>query len=459
MSRQDAAAPDQDPAQGPAQGSGTYVPTGVPPSRGRDSPPSHAEESGRRADPVLSRDLVDSSSSSAYRSSSSTSSSDNGRPVPKGKNDVETGCGDETRGRDIRSNAQALPPLRGGTDVVPTHHGTRTMGELAIERFLEAGTIVPGALEHGLVRTAEYRPQEAIDEDYFTQPRRGDQRRRARGFSFVAGDDSSLPVSPMALPSPIQPDGDDKTERQKGVEAEQTTKASAPSDIRQPRPWSTISHSTGASIARQLQQAVSAEAPSTELAPAVTTPAQALGSLFVPTAVTTPSDPETQPRPTSTGSVIYIGEQQPSAGSRDSIGSRVTVLRDNSGRASRRQSSQSQTTSDNPSLEPSDSKTSAAMPPITEGRRLEASSPTPCNRGGSKSQPNRRSRGGMSSAASSPAAAPAATAEAGGDPGAPTPPFRAASNTGGSEASGPAGHAARIAAALAHARGQKRSQL
>lgn len=439
--------------QGPAQGSGTYLPTGVPPSRGCDGLPTHAEKLEQQADPGLSREPVDSSSSSAYMSNSSTSSSDIGRAVLKGEG------ADETRGPDTSSDIQARH-LVDAADVVPMNYGARTMGELAIERFLEDGTTVAGAIEQGAVRDAEDRPLEAIAEDYFTQPRRTDRRRRARGFSFIVGDDSSLPVSPMALPPPLQPDGDEDAgeEAQTAAKDRQTTKGPAPSEIRQPRPRSTISQSTGVSVARHLQQAVAAEASSTDPAPAVTTPAQALGSLFIPTAVSTPSDPESQPRPTSTGSVIYIGGQLSTAGSRDSTGSRVTVLRDNSGRVSRRQSSQSQTASDNLSLDSPDSKASPAMPPITEGRSLGATSPTPCTRAGSKTQPNRRSRAVMSSAASSPALAPAP----GADPGAPTPPppGRAASSTGGSEASGgPAGQAARIAAALAHARGQKRSQL
>ncbi|OIW29627.1 hypothetical protein CONLIGDRAFT_335677 [Coniochaeta ligniaria NRRL 30616] len=450
-----------------AQGPGTYVPTGVPPSDGRDDSPYRLRGYRQRDRSAQPREIVDSSSSSFNVSSASTSSSEGIEPVSKGK---EVDHGGEVSDRDIRWNTEVTPNLTAGAGIVPTQHGNRTMGELAIERFLKDGTVVQGPIEGDDATDPITRPLDVIAEDYFTQPRARDQRRRARGFSFMAGDDDSLHLSPMALPSPAHPNGEESAEvvRQRSSQDNEITQFLAAPAIRQPRPRSTLSHSRGASVARQLQETVDADGPS--IVPTVTTPAQALGTLFVPTAVTTPSSSETKPRPTSTGSVVYMGDGPSAAGSRDSTGSRVTVLRDNSGRASRRQSSQSQATSDL-SFESVESKASPAMSPIPERRSLNPISPTPSARGGKK-KTNRRSRGGASSTTSSPALAPLGTDAAlvsrvptplmrPSSPATssnPTPPRRAPSSTGGSEASVTAGQAARIAATLAVARGQKRRE-
>jgi len=467
-------------AEGPDQTSATYLPTDDSSSGRGHGSSERPQRNGQRADPGPYNEFI-SSSSSAYMSNDSSSSSDSGRPTLIKEKAVRA---HETKGTDDNSNFHASQHLRGGADMVTRHHDTRAMGELAIERFLEDGNSVPGAIQHGDVHNLESNQLEAIAEDYFTQPRHGDQRRRARGFSFIAGDDDSLPVSPMALPPPMQPDNDGSTEEPRQRWSQDngyTIQVPAPSDIRQPRPRSTLPHSAGLSVARQLQQAVATN-PSIDPAPSITTPAQALGTAFAATeATTTPTSG--QRRPASTGSVIYLGEPPSStaAGSRDSTGSRITVLRDNSGRASssRRQSSQSQATSDL-SLESSP----AVMPPITEGRSFNpVSSPTPSTRGGgggggggSGKTKSARRRGGAPSATSSPALPPMAAEGGGGGGGAggrptaaapslgpltpstgnaPPPPREPSGGAGGPEPA--AGQAARIAAALAHARGQKRS--
>lgn len=449
-----------------AHGPGTYVPTGVPPPGNLDASPSQVRGHGQRAGSPRREEIFDSSSSSFNASSTSTSNSEGIGPFSKGKEVDRTS---EVSERDIRWNIEVNRNLTAGANINPTLYANRSLGELAIERFLEDGTVAQASSEDGIASDPLTRPPGVTAEDHFVEPRGLDQRSRARRFSFLAGDDNSLPVSSMAFPGPMQPNRDELAEvvRPRSPRDNGAIQVPAPPDVRQPRNWSTISHSGRATAARQLQDNIDLEGPG--IVPPVTTPAQTLGSLFVATAVTTPKSLEGQARPTSTGSVVYMGDQLSAAGSRDSTGSRVTVLRDNSGSVTRRHSSKSQATSDL-SFETTDSMASPTMSPIPERRSLNPISPTPSARR-SKKKAKRGSRGGTSSATSSPALAPtptdAALASRGPTPllrssspgsGRPAPPRRTPSSTGGSETSVTAGQAARIAAALAVARGQKRRE-
>lgn len=452
--RQDAAARAQD--------HDTYVPTGVPPPGGRNGSRSDMRGHGQRAGSPRQQEVSDSSSSSSNAYSSSTTSSEDFRPALKGKG-VDRAR--ETRDKDIRWNTEVTRNPTAGEDIGPAQHGNRTMGELAIERFLEDGKVAQDSINGSDAKDPVSEPLGGVTEDYFTQPRAQDQRRRARGFSFIAGDDS-LPVSPMAVPGATQLDSNESAEiaKQRASQDSQAIQVSAPPDILQPRPQSTMSHSRGTSVASQLQKSIDTAEPS--IRPTAAVPAQEMRQLSVSTTVATPSSL----RPTSTGSMVYTGDKPSTAGSRDSTGSRITVLHDSSSRTSRRQSSQSQATSDI-SFESAESNVSPATLPIRERQGLNPISPTPSTRG-SKKKGKQVTRSSMSSTLSSPALAPVPTdvASASRPPtpllrssspssGRPTLSRRApSSTTGGSEASVTAGQAARIAATLAVARGQKRRE-
>lgn len=442
---------DRQDAAPQAQDHDTYVPTGVPPPGGRNGSRSDIRGHGQRAGSPRQQEVFDSSSSSFNAYSSSTTSSEDFKPALKGK---EVDRAREIRGSDIRWNTEVTRNLTAGADIGPAQHRNRTMGELAIERFLEDGKVAQEPISGRDTRDPVIEPAGVITGDYFTRPKAQDQRRRARGFSFLAGDDS-LPVSPMAVLGATQLDSNESAEIaiQRTSQDSQTTQISAPPDILQPQPQST-----------QLQDNIDTAEPSIGATP--TAPAQEVRQLSVSTTVATPSSL----RPTSTGSVAYMGDKPSTAGSRDSTGSRITVLHNSSGRASRRQSSQSQATSDI-SFESAESNVLPATLPIRERQGLNPISPTPSTRG-SKKKGKQVTRSSTSSTLSSPALAPVPTdvASASRPPtpllrsssptsGRPTLSRRApSSTTGGSEASVTAGQAARIAATLAVARGQKRRE-
>lgn len=434
----------QDPA-------GTYLPTGVPPSENFEDSPRRARKNIHPMRPDWYIQSADSSSSSSSVSRSSSLSSDRSALLSKGKH---VHCPGEPSDTSSRPSTEVSQPPATSAGMATSKFRNRTYRGLAIERFLTIGVMDQEADEHGSDRSPASQAPAAIEEDYFSQPRANHQRKRARGFSFLAGVDDSLPVSPMALPPPMRPDNDElvtSVSPSSSPRHSETTQTSQEQNIKQPRPHATASLAKELSVARQLHQSITPDRPKVNAA--ATVAGQPRPSHFASTAITTPSS---LARPNSTGSVISVA-QPSTGGSHDSTGSRVTMLRDNSGRASRRQSSQSNTTSDDPSSPPS-----PAMSPIPERENPNLNSPTPVTRGGKKRSGKRRSHG-QGSTTSSPAMTPRPS-DAG--PGLtipfirpmtpasarPTPPRRQPSIAGGSEA---ATQAARIAAAMAVERGKR----
>ncbi|KAB5563262.1 hypothetical protein GE09DRAFT_1219827 [Coniochaeta sp. 2T2.1] len=343
-------------------------------------------------DAVVEEDVAPASDASSGWGVPDYSSSDDDLPVMRGKGAGRTAQMDDAG----QSNKRAAHDPTTGSGTAGA--GYRSPGELAIKRFLATSDMPSEPVQDGGIGYTAASALEAIDEDYFSLPRRRDdrERRRISTFSFIAGDDDSLALSPLALQDQTHrndacgdPNAAARPSSLRGSMVAETVPV--PDGVQQPNAWSpeyqsnrTSPHPSqhyggqplgdghhrtealkqecspasgrGGADAGRLFDEIRQPRPrspwlpstrksgarqlqqgtETEFAPAVTTPLQAVGTLVTGTALTTPStEPDTQQsRPTSTGSVVYHGNRLSTAGSRDSTSSiATTVLRANSGQS------------------------------------------------------------------------------------------------------------------------------
>ncbi|KAB5575764.1 hypothetical protein GE09DRAFT_1215519 [Coniochaeta sp. 2T2.1] len=153
---------------------------------------------------VVEEDVAPASDASSGWGVPDYSSSDDDLPVMRGKGADRTA---QMGGTDAgQSNMRAAHGPTTGSD--NTGAGYRSPGELAIKRFVAPGEMPSEPVQDGGIRYPAASALEAIDEDYFSLPRRrvDRERRRISTFSFIAGDDDSLALSPMALPDQTHQD-------------------------------------------------------------------------------------------------------------------------------------------------------------------------------------------------------------------------------------------------------------